>query len=271
MEGLAPDGVCATRPDVQANLQVVKDAQKAWDYVDLSAQDPSPEDLERAAALPAGDGHQPGGGPVPPAQELQPEHPVERGDADPDAFPEEVVPGDEEEDGAREAGWEPEGNPGSYRWKRKKPQAAAAAADRRGESSGSDEAQSVVEKIPLANTQSAQEKRALTPQSAHEKTFSAQKRRVGAGRSPQKEAGLLEDVADRHGGGGAAASACPLGLRERPSAGAAGSAAPRSRSPRGEQAAFHVRQNGILTEKLKNKLLDREVPYGQIPPADREL
>ena len=26
-----------------------------------------------------------------------------------------------------------------------------------------------------------------------------------------------------------------------------------------------------MTEKLKKKLLDREVPYNQIPPADREL
>ena len=34
---------------------------------------------------------------------------------------------------------------------------------------------------------------------------------------------------------------------------------------------FHVRQNGVMTEKLKKKLLDREVPYNQIPPADREL
>ena len=88
VRGLAPDEACATRPIVQEKLQAVREAQRARDYVDLSAQDPSAEELARAAALPAADGHLPGGVP---AQELLPEHPVERGEADPDAPPEEAA------------------------------------------------------------------------------------------------------------------------------------------------------------------------------------
>ena len=107
VRGLAPDEVFATRPIVQENLEAVRKAQLARDYIDLSAQDPSAEDLARAAALPAGDAHAPGG------IALAPEHPVERGEEDPGVAPAQAQP---EADG----GWVEEGTAEAPRWTRKK-------------------------------------------------------------------------------------------------------------------------------------------------------
>ena len=202
---------------MQEKLQAVREAQRARDYVDLSAQEPSAEDLARAAGLPPGDGHIPGGVP---AQELLPEHPVERGEVDPDAAPAEAVP-------ESEGGWIAEGSAEAPRWARKKRGAAAAAV---GSSSGS----------------------------AEEQPAAQQRRLIGPGRSPQKKGGApAAEVAALPagivpGGGQVAGSSTSAGaavLHE-----PAVSAGHRSRSPRGVQSAFQVRQTGVMTEKLKKEL-----------------
>ena len=236
VRGLAPDEIFATKPIVQEKLEAVREAQQARDYVDLSAQEPSAEDLARAAALPAGDAHLPGGMP---AQELLPEHPVERGEEDPGTAPAEA---------RREAGggWIEEGSAEAPRWSRKKRGGAG---------------------TPGSSSESVDER----PAAQH-------RRLMGPGRSPQKGGAAAAEVAV------APAGLVPVGGRAaRPSTSAGAVAAtaalfepgastgPRSRSPRGAYAVFQVRQTGVMTEKLKKKLLDREVPYSQIPPGEREL
>ena len=58
VRGLSPDESFGLKPLVKEGLQRLKEASKAQDYVDLTQQQASAEDLAAAAAQPAGNDHE---------------------------------------------------------------------------------------------------------------------------------------------------------------------------------------------------------------------
>ena len=58
IRGLAPDEIAtATKPNVRYGLEELRKASKATDFIDTTAQDATPEDLEQALDQPAGNDH----------------------------------------------------------------------------------------------------------------------------------------------------------------------------------------------------------------------